>query len=232
MPLLEHTGGPVALPFAPKAAISKEENRWLAELGAHLIAPVQDSDGQLAGMLMLGEKKSEAPYNASDRRLLGAIAKQMAVVTENLRNFLKECPSCGACFDSPAETCDRDGQPLSLLLPVVRTIDGKYRLDQLIGKGGMGAVYEARDLRLERSVAVKVMVGRAFGDESALRRFRREARAAARLNHPNIVSVYDFGGLDGGDAYLVMERIHGVTLRAELGRLGVLPPPLAAEWFE
>ena len=149
-----------------------------------------------------------------------------------LRNLLKECPSCGACFDSPAETCDRDGHLLTLSLPVVRTIDGKYRLEQLIGKGGMGAVYEARDLRLERSVAVKIMIGRTFGEERAVRRFQREARATARLNHPNVVSVYDYGAIEGGGAYLVMERIHGVTLRAEIDRLGALPVSVAGEWFE
>jgi serine/threonine-protein kinase len=96
----------------------------------------------------------------------------------------------------------------------------------------MGAVYEARDLRLERRVAVKIMVGRTFGDERALRRFQREARAVARLNHANIVSVYDCGSLAGEGAYLVMERISGMTLRAELNRAGPLPPTTAAEWFD
>ena len=254
--LLEHDGGVVDVPLSPKAGLSQDETRWLAEMGANLIVPITGSEDRLVGMLMLGEKKSEEPYSASDRRLLDAIAKQTAVVSENLRlneqvreeqrirhdvltrlepglrNLLKECPSCGACFDSPAETCDRDGHLLTLSLPVVRTIDGKYRLEQLIGKGGMGAVYEARDLRLERSVAVKIMIGRTFGEERAVRRFQREARATARLNHPNVVSVYDYDPIEGGGAYLVMERIHGVTLRAEIDRLGALPVSLAGEWFE
>jgi len=96
----------------------------------------------------------------------------------------------------------------------------------------MGAVYEARDLRLQRAVAVKLMTSHIFGEERALQRFQREARTTARLNHPNIVSVYDYGALERGGAYLVMERIHGVTLRVEVNRAGALRPALAADWFE
>jgi serine/threonine-protein kinase len=96
----------------------------------------------------------------------------------------------------------------------------------------MGAVYEARDLRLDRMVAVKVMLGRAFGQPGALRRFRREARAAARVSHPNIVTVHDVGTLAGEGAYIVMERVPGETLRAALERAGTLSPQAAAEWFE
>jgi len=96
----------------------------------------------------------------------------------------------------------------------------------------MGAVYEARDLVLGRSVAVKIMLGEAFGQPHALRRFRREAQAAARLNHPNVVSVYDFGPLEGQGAYLVMERVSGATLRTTLVRAGVLAPPVAGSWFD
>ena len=108
----------------------------------------------------------------------------LARLDGRLPDLLKECPACGACFDGEVERCARDGAPLTLSLPVSRTIDGKYRLDQLIGKGGMGAVYEARDLRLDRSVAVKVLLGRAFGHQPALRRFRREARRRRAAEPP------------------------------------------------
>ena len=145
--------------------------------------------------------------------------------------LLKECPACGACYDAGADRCVADGHALVLSLPVRRLVDSRYRLDRLIGKGGMGAVYEARDLQLERLVAVKIMLGRSFGDQRTLRRFRHEARAAAQLNHPNIVAVYDVGRLEAEGAYLVMERVHGVTLRAELQR-GPLRPRVVAEWFD
>ena len=86
-------------------------------------------------------------------------------------------------------------------------VDGKYRLDRLIGKGGMGAVYEATDLRLTRSVAVKIMLGRALGDHQAMRRFEGEAQATARLAHPNIVTVFDFGAVGADGAFIVMEFV-------------------------
>ena len=238
------------------AGASRAETRWFSEHGITLIVPITDSANSLVGALLLGEKKSDEPYTTRDEQLLGAIAKQAAVVRENLRlrarvsddvrvrhdvlarldgrlpDLLKECPACGACFDGEVDHCARDGAMLTLSLPVSRTIDGKYRLDQLIGKGGMGAVYEARDLRLDRSVAVKVLLGRAFGHQPALRRFRREAKAAAHLNHPNVVAVYDVGSLEGEGAYLVMERVHGATLRAAFDRAHPLAPAVAAEWFD
>lgn len=254
--ILERQADAVQVSRLTEAGARDTELDRFAMLGWQLIVPIRSSDERLVSALMLGEKKSEEPYSANDRRLLQAIAKQIAIVWDNLRlqaqvgeeqrirhvvlakldrdavKLLKECPACGTCYDAEAERCDHDDRPLVLSLPVGRTIEGRYRLDRLIGKGGMGAVYDARDLRLERRVAVKIMVGRAFGDEQALRRFQREARAVARLNHPNIVSVHDCGSLAGEAAYLVMERLDGVTLRAELGRAGVLAPGVAADWFD
>jgi hypothetical protein len=253
---LEARAAVTELPLPAAAGLSRGEARWFSERGISLVVPITDTADRLVGALLLGAKKSEEPYSVSDRQLLTAIARQAAVVRENVRlrarvsddarvrhdvlarldrgmpDLLKECPSCGACFHGAVEHCQRDGAALTLSLPVSRTIDGKYRLDQLIGKGGMGAVYEARDLRLDRTVAVKIMLGRAFGQQAALRRFRREARAAAHLNHPNIVAVYDFGSLEGEGAYLVMERVHGVTLRAAIEDQRPMPPKIAAEWFE
>jgi tRNA A-37 threonylcarbamoyl transferase component Bud32 len=252
---LEARATPVDVPVPADARLTRAGSRRLAALGAALIVPIIDSADHLVGVLLLGEKKSEEPYSAGDKRLLQAIAKQTAVAQENLRlraevdeerrirhdvlerlegrlNVLKECPSCGTCYDRDGERCEGDGQLLTLSLPVARTIDARYRLDRLIGKGGMAAVYEARDLRLDRLVAVKIVLGRAFGRPLLIRRFGREARAAARLNHPNIVSVFDFGRLEGEGAYLVMERVHGITLRAELDRARTLASAAAADWFD
>ena len=111
-------------------------------------------------------------------------------------------------------------------------MDDKYRLERAIGTGGMGAVYEATDLRLGRSVALKILLARNFGNPGALRRFEREAQAAARLRHPHIVTVHDYGTLGNEGAYLVMELLAGTTLRSEFDRVGSLHPPLAAEWFD
>src|SRR5207247_906225 len=111
------------------------------------------------------------------------------------------------------------------------TLDGKYRLERAIGRGGFGAVFEATDLRLQRLVAAKVMMGSLFGDQAALRRFEREARAAAKIDHPNITRVHDYGTVGSGGAFLIMELVAGRTWRAELQRSGVIVPSRAAEWF-
>src|SRR5262249_45193720 len=104
-------------------------------------------------------------------------------------------------------------------------------LDRAIGRGGFGAVFEASDLRLQRQVAAKVMIGSLFGDQTALRRFEREARAAAKIDHPHITRVHDYGTVGSGGAFLIMELVAGRTGRAELQRTGVIAPSRAAEWF-
>src|SRR5262249_14381152 len=124
-----------------------------------------------------------------------------------------------------------DGAELTLTLPVERTLDGKYRLERALGRGGFGVVYEASDLRLQRRVAAKVMMGSSFGDVTALRRFEREARAAARIDHRHITRVYDYGAVGSGGAYLIMALIAGRTWRTALKRCGVIAPSRAAEWL-
>ncbi|MGA8152579.1 MAG: protein kinase [Terriglobales bacterium] len=101
-----------------------------------------------------------------------------------------------------------------------RTIS-HYRVVEQIGAGGMGVVYRARDEQLERDVALKVLPAGMLADEAARKRFRKEALALAKLNHPNIASVHEFGTQDGTD-FLVTEYIPGLTLDAKLA-LGPLP---------
>ena len=93
---------------------------------------------------------------------------------------------------------------------------GPYEILAPIGKGGMGEVYRARDTRLHRDVAVKVLP-QAFATEAARERFQREARAASALNHPNICAVYDVGEA-AGHPFLVMELLDGKTLRDHIGK--------------
>jgi eukaryotic-like serine/threonine-protein kinase len=238
-----------------RGELPAQDGEWLRRMGASLAVAVGGGDRRLLGFLLLGPRKSEEPYSPGDRRLLEAVAGQIAVVCENLQlrkraeqdasmrrdvlarldpaamNLLKECPACGACYDRGEESCERDRCELVFTLPVDRTVDGKYRLERLLGKGGMGAVYEASDLRLQRRVAVKLLLGAAFGNEQALRRFEREARASARLRHPHIVTLYDYGQIAPEGAYLVMERLTGTSLRAELARVGALSPMRTAELF-
>ncbi|MBS1790614.1 MAG: protein kinase [Acidobacteria bacterium] len=92
---------------------------------------------------------------------------------------------------------------------------GHYRMLSLLGAGGMGEVYRACDLRLERDVAVKILPEHLGKDAEALRRFEREAKAVATLSHPNILSIFDFG-TENNVSYAVMELLEGETLRARL----------------
>jgi len=116
-----------------------------------------------------------------------------------------------------------------------QTLDGKYHVDALIGRGGMGAVYKAQHLGTGRPVAVKTILPRLVKNPELLERFRREARAAGSLRHPNIVDVTDFGvAKTGGDsiAYLVMEYLEGSTLRELIDESGALPVEIVVDIVE
>jgi len=106
-------------------------------------------------------------------------------------------------------------------------IDNKVRLEAVLGQGGMGTVYRGRHLLLDRTVAVKVLHPEILTVEGSLERFFREARMAAATEHPNIVTVYDFGKLPNGGAYLVLEFVEGKNLRILLQEQGALPLSLA-----
>ncbi len=244
------------VPLPSEVQLSAFELSILEQAQTALLVPMKNADGRLVGLMMLGEKQSEEPYSVLDRQTLQAIGAQVGIIHDNTRlrahvdrvermrrevlarldeqeiNLVKECPVCGRCYDANVNLCADDQAELTLSLPVERVIEGKYRLDSLLGKGGMGAVYLAHDLRLNRSVAVKVILAHLFGDPAALRRFEREARTAAALRHPNLVAVYDFGRTGADGAYLVMEVVRGSSLRAELRQRGRLDGPTAALWFD
>jgi len=138
------------------------------------------------------------------------------------------CPTCGRHYSADFEICPEDQSPLQADVTVVgappvdplvgHTLDEKYRLEERLGIGGMGTVYRARHLLIDRPVAVKVLNQRFVEDEAARTRFRREARAAGRLQHTNAVTVTDFGESQDGYVYLVMELLEGRTLRDVLAK--------------
>jgi serine/threonine protein kinase len=138
------------------------------------------------------------------------------------------CPTCGKQYSADFKVCPGDQSPLQAdstvdnappVDPLVgHTLDEKYRLEEQLGVGGMGTVYRARHLLIDRPVAVKVLNQRFVEDEAARIRFRREARAAGRLQHTNAVTVTDFGESQDGYVYLVMELLEGRTLRDVLAK--------------
>src|SRR5919107_1291094 len=101
-----------------------------------------------------------------------------------------------------------------------KIVDGRYVLGEFLGSGGMGEVYLAHDEVLERDVALKVLRSHYAGDEVFAERFRREARSAASLSHPNIVQVYDRGEAEDGTSYIAMEYVPGGTLKEQIERRG------------
>ncbi|HVZ32282.1 MAG TPA: protein kinase, partial [Polyangiaceae bacterium] len=94
-----------------------------------------------------------------------------------------------------------------------QTLGGRYRVTDLIGAGGMGAVYRAEHIQLQKPVALKVLNAEMASHREAMLRFEREAMVSARISHPNVVSATDSGRLDDGSLYLVLEFVSGRSLR-------------------
>jgi serine/threonine protein kinase len=139
---------------------------------------------------------------------------------------MKFCPKCLKTYDKTQRFCLEDGVLLSLKDPyhlVGTTLVEKYRLDALVGVGGMGAVYSALHLGIERRVAVKVLLPHlSLNNQRILGLFEREAKIAGRLTHENIADVKDAGQTPDGIAYLVMEWLGGSTLEDDLAARGPL----------
>jgi eukaryotic-like serine/threonine-protein kinase len=220
-------GKPLDLSTAGAAWIAErlppEEAALVDRVGLELVVPVDTGSGRPDVVLALGGRRSEEPYAGEDQQLLWTIAESLAVLDRRDRSgatpdsAFQECPNCGTCYDSGTSTCSGDAAPLTVVaLP--RVLSRRYRLEQRLGRGGMGVVYGASDLSLDRGVAVKVLREELVGDRESAERFEREARIAASFSHPNVVTVFDFGVIGDSRAFLVMERLEGTTLRDEISR--------------
>jgi serine/threonine protein kinase len=152
---------------------------------------------------------------------------------QSVRDGARFCDSCGLSIGSIAAA---NQSPTGLAKTVKaqdpligHTIDSKYLLIDQLGKGGMGVVYRAERVLVGDEVALKILRGEFVAEEETVERFRREARAAAKLRHPNIVTIYDYGEARGAEApaYIVMELLNGESLRDLLKREGRLQPERA-----
>jgi serine/threonine protein kinase len=126
------------------------------------------------------------------------------------------------------ERCEVDGTRLVQRLLPYRVQD-RYQLLRLLGQGGMGQVFLARDERLQRDVAIKVLLGDSPLDAAARAQLAHEARAVARIGHPGVVDVFDLGELDDGSSFIVMEYLTGRALSEEIARHGRGSPRQVAE---
>ena len=197
-----------------------EERSLLLEHGIELLVPIWGlAAGELPlGLIVLGPRRSEEPYSQEDLELLTTIAHAVGALLErssDAERGLAECERCGRCYEGATVVCAHDGQKLTKTRGTL-LINGRYRLESRLGRGGMGAVYAATDTVLERPVAVKLIRDDVASPLDLGARFRREARAAASFAHPHVVRVYDFGVERSGRPFLVMELLEGSTLRQRL----------------
>lgn len=137
---------------------------------------------------------------------------------------MKKCPTCSAEYKDTSTLCPTDGTPLESvgIALIGRTLAGKYRVDEVISEGGMGTVYRATHILMDKRVAIKVLHPALAADNIIVARFSREARAASRISHPHAINVTDFGESEDGIVFLVMEFLRGRTLKEVIKDSGPL----------
>ncbi|MFP4597614.1 MAG: serine/threonine-protein kinase [Persicimonas sp.] len=158
-------------------------------------------------------------------------------MADGTQSMVAYCAECGAEYDSSFSACPEDGAKLYHYSVdeqgddalVGEVLDARFRIERVLGEGGMGKVYRASQLSVDRPVALKVLHGSLSSDQSFIKRFLREARVVSNFKHPNIVSLVDFGqDAERNLLYLVMELLDGQDLDGLLDR-GRFHPELALE---
>ena len=198
------------LPMETQSWVLQEEDdvseQWLRALEPELVLPLFDSNGIALGVVSIGERQNELPFSQDDRRVLSTLGSLASTAIENLQKRIEpesrsdSSESGGASEIAMATRCDRCGRIESPVSTVCSNCRGaltqadlpqvlakKYRLDAVIGEGGMGVVYRATDLELIREVAVKYP---SVDSSNAAMRLRNEARAMVVGTHPNVAVVY------------------------------------------
>ncbi|MCU1349432.1 MAG: hypothetical protein JWO56_2462 [Acidobacteria bacterium] len=208
--------------------------RRFIQRGDSTLVPVAGLSGEIYGALIVEGKAGK--WSDAETRLVASFARQLggAVELEQTRLELKDaeertrarrkeleeqgfeivqmCPSCGLCYGSGVDRCAADGQQLVSPRFIPYIIADRYRLVSRIGQGGMGIVMHAHDQRLDRQVAIKIISAEHFDDPRVRLRFEQEARAAARIDHSGVVTIFDSGELPDGSGFIIMERLFGCDL--------------------
>ncbi|HYV46938.1 MAG TPA: protein kinase [Myxococcaceae bacterium] len=137
------------------------------------------------------------------------------------------CPSCQTDAGDVSKYCPSCGEPIVRATQaddiIGKLIAKKFRVESMLGEGGMGKVYKAKQVALDKMVVLKVLRQSLQSDERTVARFQREAKAASRLNHPNSISMLDFGQAEDGSLYIAMELVSGRDLHDILGKEWPLP---------
>ncbi|MBX7195438.1 MAG: serine/threonine protein kinase, partial [Sandaracinaceae bacterium] len=143
---------------------------------------------------------------------------------------MRICPQCGTRFSEPVSFCPHDGTPTTELNEeppkdpyLGRVIDGRYRVESVLGEGGMGVVYQIAHAVLGKRMALKVLRGDMARDSEVVQRFIQEAQSATQIGHQNIIDISDFGKMPDGSAYFVMEYLDGLSLTQLISRGGSIP---------
>lgn len=146
----------------------------------------------------------------------------------------KQCPVCNTTYPDATTFCPSDGTQLSANKSgdqtnsnedkfIGKVLEGKYLVRGLLGSGGMGNVYRGRHTQMESDVAIKILHSSLVSDAKAVERFRREARAALAVNHPNAIQVMDFGVTDDQTVFIVMELLDGISMQKIIEKEKILP---------
>ncbi|MBV9211386.1 MAG: protein kinase [Acidobacteria bacterium] len=143
---------------------------------------------------------------------------------------MKKCPQCGREYQDTTTLCPSDGTVLKKESDLVgQTLAGKYRIDEFLSEGGMGTVYRATHVLMDKTVAIKVLHPALAADDTIVARFSREAKAASRISHPHALNVTDFGEDENGIVFLVMEFLNGRTLKEIVRSEGPMSLPRVVE---
>jgi hypothetical protein len=212
MALVRLLGKPVEIPPGESGWLTRQlppqETELLRRARLEWLFPISLATDRTEALLVLGPKRSDEPYSREDQGLIEGITASLGLLLERVQT----------AAPVPATAS-----------PVPSLLAQRFRFERELGRGGMGTVFEAFDTKLERRVAVKLMRPELTADPEAAARFTREARAAAGLSHPNVVIVHDFGVAEDRGAYLVMELLHGRTVRRALEQDGRFAAVRAAE---
>ncbi len=214
-----------------------------------LSIPVEGPSGEILGGMVLS---GPFAWGEPERRLVGVFAAQLGAILElqktrrnlsaarqlqtHTRDSLREkgvallqiCPTCQRCYDESVRECAWDQTLLEAPRVLPYLIENRYQLLRLLGEGGMGLVFEAKDLRLDREVALKLIKPELYGIPEIRARFTQEARALASIEHPGVISIFDSGELEDGSAIMVMELLKGVDLGTIIARHGAGTPAQVA----